>query len=153
MPSGDDYNRLTTTLDALYLAISFQEGGEPDWQAMNELFHPSARLTRITPEAIDYFTRDSFQAMAMEMLDRGVYTSFFEIEIARSVQVFGSLAHVLSAYETKRCPAAASCLSRGVNSIQLLRSGATWQIHSLLWDEESTDHPLHLSALFPPGSL
>jgi hypothetical protein len=43
-----------------------------------------------------------------------VYTSFYEEEqVARRAQIFGSLAHVLSAYETKRIPDASSCLARG----------------------------------------
>jgi hypothetical protein len=56
--------------------------------------------------------------MAVEMLDRGVYISFYEEEIAPRAQTFGSLAHVLSAYETKRSPDASSCLARGSSEVQ-----------------------------------
>jgi hypothetical protein len=153
MTENSDHDELSATLKAMYAAISFSEGGEPDWNGMNATFHRSARLTRITPEGVDYFDLESFQAMAMEMLDRGVYTCFFEAEIVRTVQVFGALAHVLSAYETKRSMKAASYLARGVNSIQLLRHGLTWQVHSLLWDEETAGTPLDLASLFPIGSI
>ena len=93
---------LDSTIGDLYQAISFVEGGEPDWRRMGEIFLPSGRLTRITPEGVEYFDLPAFQAMAMEMLDQGVYTSFYEHEIARRVDTFGCVAHVLSAYETKR---------------------------------------------------
>ena len=128
---------LDKTLREMYEVISFPEGGEPDWEQMKTVFHAQARFTRITSEGIDYFDLRSFQDMAVEMLDRGVYTAFFEAEIARRAQVFGSLAHVLSVYETKRSPDAASCLARGVNSIQLLREGGSWRVLSLVWDEAS----------------
>ena len=139
---------LDNTLREMYEVISFPEGGEPDWERMKIVFHPQARFTRITPEGTDYFDLQSFQAMAMEMLDRGVYTAFFEEEIARREHIFGSLAHVLSVYETKRSPAAVSCLARGVNSIQLIWMDNSWQVLSLLWDEATADHPLDIHQLF-----
>jgi hypothetical protein len=135
---GFNVNRtdaLDRTLRQMYEVISFPEGGEPDWAGMKKVFHAQARFTRITPEGIDHFNLESFQAMAMEMLDRGVYTAFFEEEIARREHIFGSMAHVLSAFETKRIPEASSCLARGVNSIQLLWEGGSWRVLSLLWDE------------------
>jgi hypothetical protein len=140
----DRTDALNKTLGEMYAVISFPEGGEPSWERMKTVFHPQARFTRITPEGIDHFDFQSFQAMAMEMLDCGVYTSFFEEEIARQAQIFGSLAHVLSAYETKRSPGASSCLARGVNSIQLLWEGSSWLVLSLLWDEATPGNPLDL---------
>jgi hypothetical protein len=144
---------LDRTLRAMYAAISFPENGEPDWNRMGSVFHRAARLTRITPEGVDYFDLSSFQAMAAEMIDRGVYTCFFETEIARTAQVYGDLAHVLSAYETKRSPHAVTYLTRGVNSIQLLRSEATWQVLSLLWDEETNANPVDLTRLFAAKNI
>ena len=144
----DHTDALDKTLREMYEVISFPEGGEPDWERMKTVFHSRARFTRITPEGIDYFDFQSFQAMAMEMLDRGVYTSFFEEEIARQAQIFGSLAHVLSAYETKRNPGASSCLARGVNSIQLLWTGSSWLVLSLLWDEGGPGNLLDMRRLF-----
>ncbi len=132
-------HRLNETLRAMYDVISFAEGAEPDWARMNTVFLPHARLTRITPEGVDCLDLADFQAMAMEMLDRGVYTSFFEHEVARRTYVFGSMAHVLSAYETRCSPDAASCLARGVNSIQLLWDGSAWRVLNLLWDEQAPD--------------
>jgi hypothetical protein len=148
---GEAVNRadaLDKTLREMYEVISFPEGGEPDWERMKTVFHAKARFTRITPEGTDHLDLQSFQDMAMEMLDRGVYTSFFEQETARKAHIFGSLAHVLSAYETKRDPEASSCLSRGVNSIQLLWESGSWQVLSLLWDEAVPGNPLSIDQLF-----
>ncbi len=145
---SDRLHLLSQTLQAFYEAISFREGEEPDWEGMKAVFLPNARLTRLTPEGIEYFDLQTFEAMAMEMLDRGVYTSFFEQEVARRAEVFGAFAHVLSAYETKRSPNAKACLARGVNSIQLLWDGQGWRVLSLLWDEETERNPLDLRQIF-----
>jgi len=145
---SDRLRLLGDAVDTIYDVISFGEGGEPDWKGMDVIFHPNARLTRITPEGIDYFDLRSFQAMAMEMLNRGVYTSFFQREIERRAEIFGSLAHVLSAYETKQSPDARSSFARGVNSIQLLWEATSWRVLSLVWDEETEREHLDVAQLF-----
>jgi hypothetical protein len=126
---------LEVILRRLYEVISFPAGSAPDWEGMRRVFSRSARITRVTPEGVDALELSSFEAMFTEMLESGVVTSFHEEELARRVEVFGSVAHVLSVYETKRSPDARSALSRGINSIQLLWDGVQWAIVSLLWDE------------------
>lgn len=139
---------MDSTIRALYEVISFPEGGDPDFQRMNQVFAPSARITRVTPEGVDSFDLPTFQEMVMESLDLGVYTGFHEQEIARRAEVFGALAHVLSAYETRRSPNAVGYLARGVNSIQLLWDGTSWRVLSLLWDEETERTPFDLQQIF-----
>jgi hypothetical protein len=139
---------LSHSLRSMYKVISFEEGDEPDWEGMKQVFTPNALLTRITPERVEHFDLPSFQLMAQEMLDSGIYTSFYEREIARRAEIFGSLAHVLSVYETKRSPIASGFLGRGVNSIQLLWAGDSWRVLSLLWDEETTTNPLVFREIF-----
>ena len=131
-------NRRTALDDAirrLYEVISFSEGETPDWKGMRELFAPGARITRVTPEAVDALDLRGFEAMFSELLDCGAVLSFFEFETARRVELFGAVAHVLSSYETKRAPDSLTPFGRGINSIQLLWAGDRWSIVSLLWDE------------------
>ncbi len=107
---------LEVILRRLYEVISFPAGGAPDWEGMRGVFSGWARITRVTPEGVDALELPSFEAMFTEMLDSGFVTSFHEEEVARRVEVFGSVAHVLSVYETRRAPDARSALSRGINS-------------------------------------
>ena len=91
-----------------------------------------------SPDPVDLPT---FCAMAREMLDLGAYTGFHEREVSRRVDDLGGVVHVLSAYETKRHPAAIDRLGQGVNSIQLVREGDGWRVVSLCWDEEALRGP------------
>lgn len=143
-----DETAIDLLLRDLYEVISFVEGGEPDWQRMATLFSPHARITRITPEATDYYDLHGFQEMAKELLELGTFTSFHEREVVRSQRIFGGFAHVLSAYETKQSEGAREPFARGVNSIQLIRESDGWRVLSLLWDEEGPDMPLVLEHLF-----
>ena len=139
--SPAEHASLEGVLNRLYEVISFDEGGEPDWNAMKDVFSRHARITRVTPEGIDHLDLPTFCGMAREMLDLGAYTGFHEREVSRRVDCLGSVVHVLSAYETKRHPAAIDCLGQGVNSIQLVIENGTWRVVSLCWDEEGLRGP------------
>ena len=148
MRSDDD--SIDTLLTRLYEVISFEVGGQPDWSAMRELFSLHARITHVLPEGIDYMNFDDFREMATGLLASGVFASFWEYEVARSVRRFGAVAHVLSAYESKESRGAQAPFARGVNSLQLIREPDGWKVLSLLWDEERDDNPLALHELFGP---
>lgn len=138
-------------LRKLYDVISFEEDSEPDWAGLEQVFSPNARITRITPEGTDYLDRESFLAMTRNLLDLGVYTSFYEFEVARTVDCFGSMAQVWSMYETRRNATAREPLGRGVNSIQLVRDAGEWRVIALLWDETHADRQLDIQTVFPGG--
>ena len=135
-------------LERLYAVISFEEGDEPDWSGLRELFSQHARITRVTPEGTDYMDPSSFLAMTRNMLDLGAYTSFYEVEMARHVARFGDIAQVWSMYETRRNRAARDALGRGVNSIQLVQEHGAWRVLGLLWDETHADPRLGLTEVF-----
>jgi hypothetical protein len=121
-------------MSAFYAVISFPEGGGPDWEGASSLFSEHARITRVTPEGIDYLDFAGFRSLAEELIEVGAFTSFFEREIARRVDCFGGVLHVASAYETKVAPRARDYIERGVNSLQLVRERGQWRITSLCWD-------------------
>jgi len=122
---------------AFYEVISFEEGETPNWQCMQGLFSPHARITRVTPEGIDYMDLATFRNMAEEMLEVGAFTSFYEREIGRRVDHYGKVIHVASAYETKISPHALDYIERGVNSLQLIMEDGSWKIVSLCWDDHA----------------
>jgi hypothetical protein len=136
--------QLDELMRVFYEVISFEEGGTPDWHSMEGLFAKHARITRITPEAIDYMDLAAFRCMAEELMEVGAFTGFHEREIARRADRFGDVMHVASAYETKISPTAVDYIERGINSLQLIREGGAWKIVSLCWDDHA---PFSLSGL------
>ena len=148
MPSKQTGPSTKAQLDELmrlfYEVISFEEGGAPDWHAMEKLFSQHARITRITPEGIDYMDLTAFRNMAEELIEVGAFTSFYEREVARRIDRFGDVMHIASAYETKISPQAVDYIERGINSLQLVFEGGDWKIVSLCWDVHA---PFDLSGL------
>jgi hypothetical protein len=147
MDAGSQTRRqLDYLMRSFYEVISFGEGGAPDWDTMQTLFSAHARITRVTPEAIDYLDLREFRNMAEEMIEVGAFTSFYEREVARRTEQYGHVMHVASAYETKVAPDAVDFIERGINSLQLVREGGEWRILSLCWDDHA---PFSLNGLDP----
>jgi hypothetical protein len=148
---GSEDPSIVGLLDELYAVISFEEGDDPNWSGLQALFSEHARVTRVTPDGTDFLTPQTFLAMTQNMLEIGVYTSFYEFEVARRIDQFGSVAQVWSLYETRRNRAARDALSRGVNSIQLVRENGAWRMLGLLWDETRAESTLDFSELMQQG--
>jgi len=72
------------------------------------------------------------------MISGGELPSFWEGEIWREARLFGDMAHVLSAYETRRARGG-EIINRGVNSIQLFKRDGAWKISAMIWRREGRD--------------
>lgn len=133
-----DRGDVGAVVDAMYAMIS-GPAGPRDWTVQREIFHPASRQIRT---GIDSAGRAWAKIMGREdyIADTTPFfaeNDFFEVEIARRIDVFGNIAHVWSAYEARRSPHDAEPERRGVNSIQLLRGDdGLWSIVAMVWDNE-----------------
>lgn len=116
----------------MYDSVSFAPGQRPDWSRQDEIFAPGARMVRVTDDGVFEFDLASFSKNFDAMIDSGVLPSFWEAEIWRETHLFGEVAHVLSAYETRRTREG-DLINRGVNSIQLFQRDGRWWISAMLW--------------------
>lgn len=128
-------NDLDRAIAEMYDSVCFDTGQRPDWDRQGEIFAPGARLVRVTDEGIFEFDLDGYRANLEAMIDSGQLPSFWEGEIWRETHVIGEIAHVLSAYETRRSRGG-EVLNRGVNSIQLFLRDGRWWISAMLWRRE-----------------
>ena len=150
--STDHDPAIAAVLERLYQVISFEEGGEPDWAGIEQVFSPHARITRVSPDGTDYLDPKTFVEMSRSLFELGAYTGFFELERARRVECFGRVAQAWSLYETRTARSAREPLATGINSIQLLREPSGWRVVGLLWDETHGQADHVVSELFAGGA-
>ena len=129
---------LDAIIAAMYQSVCFEPGERPDWKSETEIFAPGARMVRINDDGVFEFDLDSYRVDFERMIDSGVMPSFWEGELWRETRQFGDMAHVLSAYETRRTRAG-PLLNRGVNSIQLFRRDGRWWISAMIWRREGRE--------------
>lgn len=129
-------------VDTLYAVIS-GPAGPRDWDRFRDLFVPGARLipasgaasAGTTPTALSV---EEYIARAGTTFAR---TPFHERETGHVTEVYGHIAHRLSAYESRSAPEG-SVYTRGINSIQCYFDGVRWWIVTILWDDERTAGPI-----------
>lgn len=146
-----DVGSLEAILDSLYDSISGPAGSR-DWNRLRGLFLPGARLIPAVHQddgttAARVLTVDEFIKASEPRLKQ---EGFFEREIHRRIERFGSVAHVFSTYESRHALTDARPFTRGINSIQLFFDGHRWWVVTILWDRERPDQPIPASQL--PGS-
>lgn len=130
--------RIGAVIDAMYAMIS-GPAGPRDWSHQAAIFHPEARQMRtgVDESGKPWIKIMSLDAYAENTTPFFAANDFYEVEIARRIDVFGNMAHVWSAYEARRAPNDDKPERRGVNSIQLYRyETGVWRIISMIWDNE-----------------
>ena len=134
-----DLSEIDAVITEMYAMIS-GPAGPRDWSRQANCFHPEARQIRTT---IGADGRPELTIMALA--DYAASTTpffaaqaFYEIEIGRKVELFGTIAHAWSAYEARdTLDPGAEPERRGVNSIQLTKHAELgWRIIAMIWDNE-----------------
>jgi hypothetical protein len=129
---------LDDIISAMYTGVSFEAGQRPDWKTEDEIFAPGARMVRVNDDGVFPFDLQSYRKDFDRMIDSGEMPSFWEGELWRETRLFGDVAHVLSAYETRRSREG-EVLNRGVNSIQLFKRDGRWWISAMIWRREGRE--------------
>jgi DNA-binding beta-propeller fold protein YncE len=138
-----DVESIDAIIAALYDVISGPKGQKRDWNRFLGLFAPGARLMATGRRAdgtrvVRMMTPEEYAANSGGLEANG----FFEREIGRETEMYGAIAQVFSAYDSKRTLQDAQPFARGINSIQLVNDGKRWWVFSILWDPERPDQQI-----------
>jgi len=151
-PRASDTASPEAIIAALYDVISGPAGQARDWDRFRGLFAPGARLIPAAPRQDGSvpvaLSPDDYIKRANDALLKG----FFEREVSKKVDGFGTILHVFSTYDSRRAATDEKPFARGINSIQLMQHGGRWWIVTVLWDQERPDNPIpakYLEARLP----
>jgi hypothetical protein len=139
-----DVASIDAIMHAVYDVISGPAGQKRDWDRFRSLFQPGARLIPTGARQQGGFgmrmlSPDEYAANSGAALEQN---GFFEIEVARTVEQYGQIAHVFSTYESRRNASDAEPFARGINSFQLFNDGARWWVVTIYWQQESPAAPI-----------
>lgn len=140
-----DVDSIDNIIAALYDVISGPAGEKRDWDRMRSLFIPEGRLMptgknqQTGKTGYRVWTVDEYITTAGGNLEK---SGFFEQEIARTQEQYGTLVHLFSTYESRRNADDPDPFVRGINSIQLMHDGSRWWIVSVFWLGETPDNQI-----------
>ena len=140
-----DVSSMDAIIKAVYDVISGDAGQKRDWDRFRTLFHSSARMipTGKNPNTgvavARVFTPEEYIARSAPFMEK---EGFFEREIARRTEIYGSIAHVFSTYDSKHKQSDEKPFARGINSIQLFNDGKRWWVLTIAWQGETPEFQL-----------
>jgi hypothetical protein len=143
-----DVASIDSIIAALYGSVSGPPGPR-DWDRVRSLFAPGALVAPVEhlPGGAIVARIVSIEAF-IERSSRSVpREGFYEKEIARRTDAFGSIVHVFSTYEHRHNPDDPRPFRRGINSIQLLKDRDRYWVVSVYWDSEREGTPLPVEYL------
>jgi hypothetical protein len=128
-----ELGRLT---DDFFRAVSFEEGGRPEYERIRDLFIERGLLIKNVGPAPDIASVAEFIAPRQKLVDSGELTAFRETEVKHSTEVFGNVAQRLSTYTKNGISSGEHFAGRGVISTQFVRTPEGWRMSSMAWDDE-----------------
>ncbi len=131
-------------IKAVYDVISGPAGEKRNWGRMRTLFTSDARMMATGKKANGDGARRSMSvedyiSTSGPFLEKN---GFFEKEIGRKTERYGSIVHVFSTYESKKTLSDEMPFMRGINSFQLWNDGKRWWVLSILWESETKENPI-----------
>jgi hypothetical protein len=139
-----DVNSIESIILAVYDVISGPAGEKRNWDRMRTLFVPDARLMPTGKKTTGEGVRKSLNVEEY-ISSSGAFlekNGFFEKEIGRKVEQYGSIVQVLSTYESRKTLSDEKPFMRGINSFQLWHDGKRWWVIGILWENESVENPI-----------
>jgi hypothetical protein len=140
---GDhDLSTIDGTIEALYDVISFQRGGDQDWEVFRELFIEEAQLIQIGGSGYQAMSPEDYISNFKKNRTAGKILAFQEDELHRKVDRFGLMAQVYSTYQTTLTTPDGPAKARGINSIQLMKKEDRWWVVNIVWTGETDDYSI-----------
>lgn len=125
----------------LYASISFNKDAHPNVDILKELFIEEGKLINNSKSQPMTYSVDAFIEAYSVQLRAGTIWQLREVEIHALTEEFGSIAHRFSTYalfvNNQEEP-----LSKGINSIQLIKENDRWKVSCLVWDEQKETLPI-----------
>jgi len=139
-PNLPDVSSPGHIIESMYRLISGPMGTR-DWDAIRSLYLPGARLIPTGMRAngehgLHILDIEGWIAGAKPMFET---RDFYEVEVARRMDVFGKIAQAFSTYEC-RWEKEGKAFMTGINSIHLLQKDGRWWIVTVFWDNETPDN-------------
>ncbi|WP_196893160.1 hypothetical protein [Aureivirga marina] len=143
-----DYSAYTkdinSTINTLYEVISGPAGKKRDWNLFLHLYHPKANLihsvrSKTGKDSLVFISPREFSETHGIWMEKN---GFFEREIHRTQNVFGTNAQVFTTYEIRMTKEQEKPTLRGINNIQLYYENGRWYVLTVYWLRETAENPI-----------
>jgi hypothetical protein len=140
-PRPEDVSSIDGMINAWYDVLNGPAGQPRQWARDKTLYIPEIRFVSTWTEGKSVETRIRNHQAYVDAVNAELSKGFFEREIHRVTEQYGSIAHVWSTYESRETENG-PVTARGINSIELFWDGKRWWIANGIWADEPKNNPI-----------
>jgi len=141
-----DFTTVNDVVESLYQSVSFGPGEEPDWDLLASLFFDNSVLAQPVrgSQEVELWSLDHFiQSFKDDLVTYEMQkTGFWERVAGMSCSSFGRVAHCDVVFEMRNDKESVEPLGRGLDGIQMVKTGGRWWITSIATEHERPDRPI-----------
>jgi hypothetical protein len=140
---GDNVSTLNGIIKAYYDVVTVKKGEKASYERDSLIHWPgvsvgTAGINKNSKPTFHYMSLKEYHRLADPALEK---YGFYEKEISRKVEKFGSIYHVWSTYESRN-ESTGPIIERGINSIELFYDGTRFWVLGWFYDGERKDNPI-----------
>ncbi|MFZ6013322.1 MAG: DUF4440 domain-containing protein [Bacteroidota bacterium] len=109
---------------------------KPDLSLMYELFIPEGLIIKSTATGLETYNLKQFIEPREKMFSNGTLADFREHELQERTTIFGNIAQRYCLYEKRGSMSGIHFETKGIKTIQMVKTTQGWKISSLAWDDE-----------------
>lgn len=134
-PGKEEVTHLNQLTAALFKAISFKAGSEPNIDEIRRLFIEGGLLIDCNEETPQALKVDQFNTHFHSLFQQQRLTSLYEIEVHHKTKIYDHIAHRYSFYEARSTPKS-DPFAVGINTLQFVKVRNDWKITSMAWNDD-----------------
>jgi hypothetical protein len=108
---------------------------------------PEAVITRATGNEPTVYQLEDFIAPRQALLSGGTLVDFSEWELSGRTELFGNIAQHFCSYAKAGEQDGTPFTTRGMKTLQLIRTSAGWRISAVAWDDERDGLAIEVSVV------
>ncbi|MDW3193836.1 MAG: hypothetical protein R8G66_15800 [Cytophagales bacterium] len=135
-PGKEEVKHLNQLTEALFKAISFDAGSEPNISGIKGLFIDNGLLINCNEDTPKALPVDQFIEHFHELFEQQHITSLHEVEVHHKTKIYDHIAHRYSFYEARTTPDGEP-FAVGINTLQFVKIGSEWKITSMAWNDDN----------------
>jgi len=113
-----------------------EKGKKPKLHLLKKLLIKDALIIKNSGSSPEIYDLPGFIKPRKKILTDGTLTEFKEYELSERTEIFGNIAQRFSVYRKQGIQNGKLFQTKGVKTIQLIKTRAGWRISSLAWDDE-----------------
>jgi len=135
-PQNDDQSRIDALTGDFFRLFAPNADGKVSLEGIRRLFVARAMIAKACGEAFELYDLPQFIAPREKLLNEGTLAGFREWEESSRTDIFGCIAQRISFYRKSGRLNGVPFETRGVKTLQFVKTPRGWRISAVAWDDE-----------------